>query len=299
MNVIDSIITTLAYFDIFDYPLTLAELRRYLWQGEPVTLGELAKLVDVLPNVVQQSGLICFKDRTEIIATREQRYQESQRKFRKRLPYIRLLSFLPGVRAIFIVNTLAYQNVKASSDIDLLIITQPNKIWSTRWFTTSVAALLHLRPTPEHTKDTLCLSFYLTANHLSLESIRNTIGDVYLAYWLAQAYPAYDPANFAEKLLQANLWQQTFLPNTARQQAHPYRVIRENWLHKFTHAIGKLVLFESLWKKLQLRLMPAQLTHDPTGSVVLSNTMLKLHTQNVRDEIEGKWRERIKRYKNN
>ncbi|EKD41697.1 MAG: hypothetical protein ACD_73C00573G0001, partial [uncultured bacterium] len=157
-----AVIETLAYFDLFDFPLTYPELYRYLWRSPRTTLPEVIHITQQLDQVIERDGFIMFKDRPNLSGIRQHRYVESELKWNKRRWFIRLLSYLPGVEAIFIVNTFAYHNVRTDSDIDLLIITQPRAIWATRFYTTLLAKLASLRPKQNKTKDALCLSFYVT-----------------------------------------------------------------------------------------------------------------------------------------
>ncbi|MBI2415982.1 MAG: nucleotidyltransferase domain-containing protein [Candidatus Kerfeldbacteria bacterium] len=285
-----AIVETICYFDLFDYPLTLAELERYLWQANSVSTVTLANTVAQLSTIIAcTNGWLTLVGREQIIQTRHERYNASEQKWHKRLPYLRLLSFLPGVEAILIVNTLAYHNARPASDIDLLIITRPGKIWSTRFFTTLLAKLLRLRPRPGYTKDTLCLSFYLDRSQLDLNALNNGSADRHQAYWLAQAFPVYDPQQLATALLIANPWVKQRLPQTVPLQLHPYRTIRHTWLHHIVQSGLGLLAFEGLLKRLQLAILPRQLKqlHGPIQSavVVLSDRLLKFHTYDPRPEL--------------
>ncbi len=295
-----SIITTLAYFDLFDYPLTLTELQHYLWQApSDSTVEQITAAIAHLPQLQIQQGLVMFHDRTQLVTVRSNRYLESERKFKKRLPYIQLLTYLPGIQAIFIVNSLAYYNATENSDIDLLIITTPGKIWSTRFFTTVLAKLLRLRPRPGYTKDTLCLSFYVTSDALELTKLSRNHQDAHQAYWLSQVYPVYDPDHLTMKLFSANTWLKILLPNHLVPIVHPERSIQQTWLQRFSQMILSVFSWEQLLKKLQLNILPAKLktlNAQPEQIVLLSDTLLKFHTHDPRTELEKKWKERTNVY---
>lgn len=293
-----SILETVVYFDLFDYPLTPTELYRYLWQAPSTNLTEVIQVASTLPQLEFANGVFCLHGRGGLAKIRAERYLESERKFLLRRKYLWLLSLLPGVRAIWIVNTMAYHNVRRSSDIDLLIVAAPNKIWSTRFFTTAFAKLLGLRPSQYHTQDTLCLSFYITADHLNLSQLTKPNHERYEAYWLAQTLPVYDPANLLQHCFTANPWLKQALPNAQPAAQHYNRMISHTWLHDVNHTLGRLVLWEPLWRALQLRLLPKklkQLSGPPveTAVVALSSTLLKFHTHDPRPDIQTHYQEKI------
>ncbi|MFA5996093.1 MAG: hypothetical protein WCW27_04430 [Patescibacteria group bacterium] len=285
-----SLLTTIAYFDLFDYPLTPQELFHYLWQPpEQTTLHDVLTCLPTVSGLTQQNGLITFSNRTQLVKTRAARYLASEQKLKKRLRYIKLLTYLPWVQAIYIVNSLAYYNVQDHSDIDLLIIAKPGTIWSTRFFTTALAKLLKLRPQPNKTKDTLCLSFYLTNSKLNLDSLRNSINDKHEAYWLSQIFPIFDPHNITPKFFQANIWLNQVLPNHLIPVLHPRFTIKYSWLHAILQNCLGIFAWEQVLKKNQLAILPKklqQLSEASTGLVILSDTLLKFHTYDPRPELE-------------
>lgn len=296
-----SIINTLAYFDIFSYPLTITELYRYLWKPpKTVSLDELQTTVQEMATVEIHNGLLCLRDRSEIILKRAIAYEESERKYKKRLPFIKLLTYLPYVEAIFVVNSLAFQNVHTDSDIDLLIISKPGKIWSTRFFTTIVAKLLRVRPRPNFTKDTLCLSFYIDGNSLNLQTLMSDPQDIHEVYWLNALFPVYDPYNFAQKIQTANSWMKDYLPNSTAIFPHPLRTISHSWLNTCSQAIIGLLSIERFWKAIQLTILPGELKRlsgpIENSVVVLSDSLLKFHTHNPKPLWRKRWKETVELY---
>lgn len=239
-----------------------------------------------LDQVIEQDGFVMFKDRSNLARLRHQRYVESEWKWNKRRWFIKLLSYLPGVEAILIVNTFAYHNVGPNSDIDLLIIARPKSIWAVRFFTTLLAKLLNVRPKPNKTKDAVCLSFYVTPNGLlKLPSIRLNDNDQLEAYWLAQAMPVYDPNGYAKQMANSE-WLMAVLPNNQPMLQHPNRTVRHTWVHTISHAVGYVLLWNTVLKKIQLWIMPKRLKElsGPleTSLVVLTDDVLKFHTRDPR-----------------
>ncbi len=289
-----SIVQTVAYFDLFDFPLTYPELFRYLWQAPATTLSEVIRQSATMPQLAIHNGFVMLAGRTDLVRTRAEHYVESEIKFNKRRRLLSFFALLPGVQAIYVVNTMAYHNVHADSDIDLLIVAQPKKIWAVRFYTTVLAKFLRVRPRPGHTKDALCLSFYATTDGLAkLPQLRHSDADAMEAYWLAQAFPIYDPEHTAVQFVNS-AWIKTVLPNSAIQTPHSNWLIQHTWFHTLCHRIGSIFLWDSLLKQLQLWIMPRQLKQlsGPleSGVVVLTDDVMKFHTHDPRPELMERWK---------
>ncbi|MBI4408005.1 MAG: hypothetical protein HY565_05920 [Candidatus Kerfeldbacteria bacterium] len=299
-DLVHSIISTVAYFDLFDYPLTYPELYRYLWRSPKTTLAEVIQTAKQLDQLVELDGFVMFKNRSTLATIRKQRYIESELKFNKRRWYIWLLTLLPGVEAILLVNTFSYHNVRTESDIDLLIVSRPHTIWATRFYTTVVAKLLRVRPRPNKSQDALCLSFYATPQGLpKLTDLQSHPNDAMEAYWIAQAMPVYDPRHYVQQIVNSK-WLNTVLPNNQPITQHINRCIKHTWLHTIMHALGRLLLWNGVLKIVQLWIMPKQLKQlsGPleTSSVVLTDDLLKFHTRDPRPELLASWHNKIQVY---
>ena len=132
METKDAVLRTLAYADVFDYPLSLSEIYRYLIAKKPFSEKEIQKSLSTYSFVVRQSSLYCFLDRKEIIALRKQREQESKRKLYKAKKIAQIITLLPTVLFVGVSGALAMENVTEDDDIDFFIITKIDTLWLTR-----------------------------------------------------------------------------------------------------------------------------------------------------------------------
>lgn len=309
-----NILATLAFFDQFDYPLTLQEILNFLITSPehqlPVarpSLSDLELSLRSIPSISHYRGFY-FLHKSEsvqaraegMITERLKRYDIAEHKWQKLMPKIKTISMLPFVHAVFVVNTLSWSNARADSDIDLCIVTKPGHIWTARQWVTGWAALKRDRPTARREADTLCLSLYLTADQLNLQPVTINTQDIHLAIWLAQFHPVYDPQGLHATLWAANPWAQELLPYAQLvKPEHQRRLARLSPTRRaFQHILETVqpASVNRLYKWWQLRIMPATLkTKANTPGVVISDCMLKFHDQDPRTRLYTEWQQQLAR----
>lgn len=310
-----NILATLAYFDQVDYPLTLQEIQNFLTATPDHPLPAVAPSVSEVELALRQLPAVSswrgfyFLHRSEavqaraeaLVAERLKRYDIAERKWQQLRPKIKTISSLPYVRAVFVVNTLSWSNARADSDIDLCIITAPGHIWTARQWVTGWAALKRDRPSQAREADTLCLSLYLTADHLDLRPVTVNQQDIHLAVWLAQFHPVYDPQGLHQQLWAANPWAQKLLPYAEPVKPEHRRRLRDDSAgshlrHALQHTLetAQPKQVDRLYKRWQLRIMPATLTTKAnTPGVVISDSMLKFHDQDPRTRLHAQWQQQL------
>ncbi len=214
MNLAQAVLATLKYCDHFDFPLTLAEvytrlIRAHASQRE--LLNQIQPLIK-LRRIEKTGEYYHLPERRTIVARRAKRYLDSAPLHKRAHQLADQLGSIPGVLAIYLTGSLAMHNSGSNADIDFMIITRPNRLWTTRLLLTVYAEILGLRRRPfsANTSGKLCLNLYLTPNSYLLIPGKRSL---YTAYELIQAVPLYDPQNTRANLLAANSWIADFLPN--------------------------------------------------------------------------------------
>ena len=176
----DRILFTLKFFDLQQTPLTLGQLRNFLlnepavFQSGLTPAFEFAKpppvpaavstdeirqaLVELSSQVQQQEGLLALAGRTELIREygRNLKYRDHREALiRKFVPRLQLVPFVRGV-GVGGSHTLGFP--KPESDIDLLIILDPEFLFLGRLLVTLYFQLTGYRRHGAKIRDRFCLN---------------------------------------------------------------------------------------------------------------------------------------------
>lgn len=301
------IINTIIYFDLFDYPLSLAEIYQYLYtegmQGGNFSLDDIQECFNssetIKRLVAAERGFYFLKGRQEIINIRLERYKLAESKYKLALRAINIYKFLPFLKLIAVCNSLSYNNAKEGSDIDLFVVTAKDRIWMTRLSMMIITLFLGLRPPKDKVKDKICLSFYVTDDNLDLSKIKIAKDDIYLDFWLASLQPIYQRGNFYDKLLGENLWLKKYFPNFLPKELGVRLRIEDTSFSKAVVETKEYMLdgqlgdwLESKVKKLQRKMM-SQKKKDMAvigdNRVIINDQMLKFHETDRRLEYLEKF----------
>ncbi len=192
--------------------------------------------------------------------------------FERAKKYTRYLSYIPGIQMIAVVNSLSMNATNEESDIDLFIITRPGSIWFVRFFATSMLWILWVWRHGEDIAGNFCLSFFITTEAMDLGDI--TIqNDIYLFYWIYYMKPLYDAWGVYDAFIRSNDWT---TGNASKDVVWGWH-LRGNFFISLSNSIIRFFFlpytrksYEKLWKP---------------EWVVISETMLKFHDQDRREEI--------------
>ena len=289
-----AILAAIAFFDLFDYPLTVLEIWQYSQEKNSLSqINKKLKEMIVAGHLEEKQNFYFLPGRVEIITTRLKRYNYTQRKLKHARRLVYLWRLIPWIKMIAVGNLIGTHNLKDKSDIDLFVITVPNRVWLTRFFTAGLAALLGLRPKPGKTKDRICLSFYISESDLCLSRFllppTNGRMDIYFIYWLAGLVPIYDTNQTYDKFMEINRWLKEYLPNWRRFKSVRPLIGSPNKLY------GQIIdLFLGRWEKLaqkwQRKKMPTEIKKliNKDTRVVVDDKTIKLHTNDRRAKYQNK-----------
>jgi hypothetical protein len=289
----EAIRKTLAFYGIFEFPLTPLEILKNLeisvdLAGVMATLREL----EAEGKILKKDGYFFLPQEKDLAVQRKARFLISFTKLRRAKRLAKLFSFFPFVKFAGACNSLGYWNARPESDIDFFIIAKSGRIWTARFLTTLFLKIFGLRPAARETADKFCLSFYAADDALDISPAALPDGDPYFYRWFNWITPLYDDGVW-RGFVSANGWIKNHLPNFFPQDA-----IKASGQPFFKKAAEKLFFIpENFFRKIQLSAMPDELksaTGRGDGSVIMSDRMLKFHLLDRRKEYKENYESRIK-----
>ncbi|MBZ0304161.1 MAG: hypothetical protein K8J31_30780 [Anaerolineae bacterium] len=200
-----AILRTILYADLFDFPMTVAEIHHFLIHDEAVSRAEIEAALRESPwlqqRLVYEAGHIFLADRPELLVERAHRAAVSAYLWPQAVAYGKWLGRLPFVRMVALTGALAMRNAAdQTDDLDYLLVTAPNRVWLARAFAILLVRLVRLRGT------VICPNYVLAED--ALEQDRR---DVFIAHEIAQMIPLYGQALY-ERFRALNDWSRDHLP---------------------------------------------------------------------------------------
>jgi len=310
----NAILATIIYYDIFDYPLTLVEIHKYLVNPGRLSniqggIGEikLSDIIDELDRLVdpgiinQKNGFYFLNGRNDLYELRIERDKISARKWKKFLRMAKFLALAPYLRGVFASGSMTIDNTTEESDFDVLIIIRSGRLYTCRFFLWAVSSFLGIRR-KKHQKiapDKLCFNHYITDDSLYInhESIFN-----------AQTYINLKPVMIKPEILDQfyveNLWLNNYAYNF-----HPHNnFVDRNVKPPDTFVILAKTLefiFDSFFGNTtervlkyfqQRRIKSDPVIYEPGGRIVFTDQELEFHPHSFERIVIEKYRAGLKRF---
>lgn len=309
-----AILAALAYHDVFEYPLTVEELWKWLFveyawdrdeiaQATPADVERALSSPTLAPLIERAGSFVSLKNRSSIVATRMARKVANERKWRRARRVASLLRIVPFVQFIGVVNSLAQHNARPESDIDLFIVVKRRRLWITRAVVTALVQLFGVRRHGSAVSDRICLSFYVSDRALSLEKLAHPAlkYDSYLTYWITKVVPMFERGRCWESFQYANRWITECLPNGLSGMPLPYH--DDSFIVKLIRFIPEVIglsmigdIAEWIARDLQYDHILAHKdsrVHINSTDVVVNDDVLKFHEQDRRQQYHALFQQRL------
>jgi len=303
-----SILATLAYYDIFDRPLTAWEIFRYLIldiKGQMFKPNNI-KFIDILNNLDyskeleektdRKNGFYFLKKRDMLVEERIERQKISDQKWKKVKRFGKFLQMIPYIRLAAVSGSLAMNHCRKESDFDLLIIAKAGRIWTCRTFTTVFFQIIGQRRHHKYTKDRFCLNHYITDQSLDYIKKNLTNAQIY-----KRLVPIIDTENLMRKTQQSNQWIKNYLLF--------YPVFWQGYLKKikksrFLNQIRQIEEFfldnrfgdwlENFFKQIQIkRIKKNPMTYMSGGRVIYDDRQLEFHPELPEKKFIEKYNQKL------
>ncbi|MCW8811413.1 MAG: nucleotidyltransferase domain-containing protein [Ignavibacteriaceae bacterium] len=203
------IIRTLAYYDIFSYPLTASEVYYNLRENH-TTSEEVRKELERLCN-----DKIIFNNGEFYLLTNDEKYiirrKEGNKIADKSLKTAhRVSSFIsrfPFIRGILLSGSISKGFMEKDSDIDYFIITRPNRVWFSRLMLMLFKKIFLL-----NSKKIFCINYFVDAENLEIQE-----KNIFTATELVTLLPTYGKDIYNE-LYEKNIWIKQYFPNFPKRE---------------------------------------------------------------------------------
>jgi len=300
VNIQDSIIKTIKYFNLFDFPLTAEEIMQYLYNfNKPLHIkevkGNLGELVNdgVLEEI---KDFYVLSGRTILIEKRKSRQFIAEKLWNRVQLYSQYLRVVPFVRMVAVCNNLSYNNPSEESDIDLFIVIKSGRMWSSRLFISLLLQFFGVRRHGNLVRGRFCLSFFVTEKHLSMEPLQIKPEDPYLAYWTTLLTPVYGKDMYSDFMGANKNWlkkdyglsfpEDRYEKHGSLANESKFKLFLEWILSGF---IGDS--FESLLKKtFKKRTLNKMKLANADASIIVKDDILKFHNHDRRHTYYHKWK---------
>lgn len=199
-----SIAKVLAYFDVFEHPLTLDEI---------VNLGDTyhpkSSYKEKLEELINKNVCYNYQDFyslnpniKDFVLKRKNKEFEAKKYFSKLPFFVSLISKFPFVRGIAISGSLSKGVMHDDGDIDYFIVTAPERLWICRSFLVLFKKIFLL-----NSKKYFCVNYFVDENNLNIID-KNIFTAIEITYLL----PVFNE-DLIQKLKQENNWTNAYFPH--------------------------------------------------------------------------------------
>lgn len=220
----------------------------------------------------------------EILHVKTSPSRSEIRLFERAQKYLRLVSWIPGIRMVAVCNSLSMYASDADSDIDLFVVTDPNRMWFVRIVMSGIFQILGVRRHGKCVSERFCLSFFCTTKALDFGTFAID-NDIYLRTWIRYLKPVLDIGGTYGRFLEANAeWAPTENSKETTRFLNMEKPLPKEWLGWLWNTLNDALryVFEPVTLHEYERL------GKPWG-IIVSDDMLKFHREDARKEIRSIW----------
>lgn len=309
----NSILATVVYYDIFEYPLTLLEVYKFLVNPArvsritgglgPIELGDISEELDHLVSskiIGTRNGFYFLNGKEELYSLRMEKHKTAERKWKKFLKQVKCLSLAPYLRGVFASGSMAINNTTEESDFDVLVITKSGRLYTCRLFLWLISSLLGSRRKRDEkvSPNKLCFNHYLTDANMAL-----THQSIFNAQTYVNLKPVMIEPPLIDEFFASNLWLNDYVYNFRIQKDFARRSVRPSAVLRFFARMAEFILdsflgdiFEKIIKNFQQkRISSNPVTYEPRGRVVFTERELEFHPRSFEGVVIERYNKGLRR----
>jgi len=199
----NEIIKTLLYFDIFQYPLTISEIRRYLsCASSEEELREAIKPLLADKKIFQIGDFYTIRHDFSNIDRRLKCNDLAQYYMPRAFAIAQKIQKFPFVLSVNLTGSISKNVMHADSDLDFFVITENGRLWIAKLFLVLYKKLILF-----NRKKNFCINYFISNSNLEIQE-RN----IFTAIELISMIPV-TGKKWQSRLLDANPWIHNFCKN--------------------------------------------------------------------------------------
>jgi predicted nucleotidyltransferase len=204
-----SIIRTLAYYDIFSYPLTADEIYYNLDENHTSPEEVKTELESLYSNqLIQFKGkFYLLKNDDSYIKRREAGNELALKRLKTARRVSGFISRFPFIRGILLSGSISKGFMEEDSDIDYFVITHPNRVWFSR-----LMLMLFKKLFLFNSKKIFCINYFVDSENLEIKE-----KNIFTATELVTLLPTFG-RDIYEELYTKNNWVKQFFPNYPKRE---------------------------------------------------------------------------------
>ena len=205
------IIRTLAYYDIFSYPLTAAEIYYNLGNNH-TSLDEIKSELNELTsnNLVYCKGdFFQLNDDEKYIQRRRKGNELAEKRIKTARRVSGFISRFPFIRGILLSGSISKGFMEEDSDIDYFVITHPNRVWFSR-----LMLMLFKKIFLFNSKKIFCINYFVDSEKLEIEE-----KNIFTATEIVTLLPTFGKEIYDE-FCEKNYWVKQYYPNYPKRETN-------------------------------------------------------------------------------
>jgi len=277
-----SIIKTLSYSGVFGYPITFYQISNNLISGSLFTHKKIKKELEKLVNdgtVKKVKNRFMLKGiKNHDVRKREKYTREIIKKYKEK---IKLLKKVPWVKMIAITGSVANYDAEEGADIDLLIITEKNRLWITRGFVFLILKIINELP-KDKSKRKICPNIFLDESNMAWSEKKRNL---YVAQNILSVQPFSWRDNIYFRFLNENNWIKKY-----------YKNFNLNYEDKKTESkrdSSLMISLENIARKKEIKYMEKDITTE-----IVNPKLIHFNKNDSTKKILSRYKEILKKYQN-
>jgi len=220
---------SLAYFRIFHYPLTRAEIQQF--SSVPLSVEDLDHCLAELQKMEMVFEMQNYFSLDDALLSQIKKRQSSEKRFHDKIGtmkrYANLISHFPFVKFVGITGSSAKGLFEEEGDVDYFIITETGKLWICR-----TLLILFKKVFLLNSHRYFCLNYFVDSNSLAIPD-----QNVYAAHEILAMAPVNNPELF-QRFREENKWTKDYFPAWEKTNLNfQQKVLSRYWLTKLVEVL--------------------------------------------------------------